>query len=76
MLDQQVIDVFGRKVVRVNDLDLLQESVGNRPVLKVGSVDVGPRGAIRRLLKGRGSAGGVASAAAADSPAKHSLGLR
>jgi magnesium transporter len=52
LLDQQVIDVFGRKVVRVNDLDLLQESVGNRPVLKVGSVDVGPRGAIRRLLKG------------------------
>src|SRR5882724_5841609 len=52
LLDQQVIDVFGRKVVRVNDLDLLQESVGNRPVLKVGSVDVGPRGAVRRLLKG------------------------
>jgi len=42
LLDQQVIDVFGRKVVRVNDLDLLQEMVGNRPVLKVGSVDVGP----------------------------------
>jgi CBS domain-containing protein/sporulation protein YlmC with PRC-barrel domain len=52
LLDQQVIDVFGRKVVRVNDLDLLQEIVSNRPVLKVGSVDVGPRGAIRRLLKG------------------------
>ncbi len=52
LLDQQVIDVFGRKVVRVNDLDLLQESSGNRPVLKVGSVDVGPRGAVRRLLKG------------------------
>src|SRR5712671_5183232 len=52
LLDQQVIDVFGRKVVRVNDLDLLQEIVGNRPVLKVGSVDVGARGAVRRLLKG------------------------
>jgi len=52
LLDQQVIDVFGRKVVRVNDLDLLQEAAGSRPVLKVGSVDVGPRGAIRRLLKG------------------------
>jgi len=52
LLDQQVIDVFGRKVVRVNDLDLQQEMVANRPVLKVGSVDVGPRGAIRRLLKG------------------------
>jgi CBS domain-containing protein/sporulation protein YlmC with PRC-barrel domain len=52
LLDQQVIDVFGRKVVRVNDLDLSQELVENRPVLRVGSVDVGPRGAIRRLLKG------------------------
>jgi CBS domain-containing protein/sporulation protein YlmC with PRC-barrel domain len=52
LLDQQVIDVFGRKVVRVNDLDLTQESIENRPVLKVGSVDVGPRGAVRRLLKG------------------------
>jgi len=52
LLDQQVIDVFGRKVVRVNDLDLHEESIANRPVLKVGSVDVGPRGAVRRLLKG------------------------
>src|SRR5947207_10112470 len=52
LLDQHVIDVFGRKVVRVNDVDLHQELVQNRPVLKVGSVDVGPRGAIRRLLKG------------------------
>lgn len=52
LLDQQVIDVHGRKVVRVNDVDLHQEMVGNHPVLKVGSVDVGARGAVRRLLKG------------------------
>jgi magnesium transporter len=52
LLDQQVIDVHGRKVVRVNDVDLHQEVVGNRPVLRVGSVDVGARGAVRRLLKG------------------------
>jgi len=52
LLDQQVIDVYGRKVVRVNDVDLHQELVANRPVLRVGSVDVGARGAIRRLLKG------------------------
>ena len=53
LLDQQVIDVFGRKVVRVNDVDLHQESHGEgHVVLKVGSVDVGPRGAVRRLLKG------------------------
>jgi len=47
-----VIDVFGRKVVRVNDVDLHQEMTNSRPVLRVGSVDVGARGAVRRLLKG------------------------
>ena len=52
LLDQQVIDVHGRKVVRVNDVELKQDSAGNRAVLKVTSVDVGPRGAVRRLLKG------------------------
>jgi magnesium transporter len=52
LLDQQVIDVHGRKVVRVNDIDLHQEVVQNRVVLKVGGVDVGARGAVRRLLKG------------------------
>jgi len=52
LLDQQVIDVHGRKVVRVNDVDFHQESAQNRAVLKIGGVDVGARGAIRRLLKG------------------------
>ena len=52
LLDQQVIDVHGRKVVRVNDVDLYQERTGDRSVLKVLSVDVGARGAVRRLLKG------------------------
>ena len=52
LLDQQVIDVHGRKVVRVNDVDLQQESLGARAILKVSSVDVGARGAVRRLLKG------------------------
>jgi magnesium transporter len=52
LLDQQVIDVHGRKVVRVNDVDFHQESVQNHSVLRVGGVDVGPRGAVRRLLKG------------------------
>ena len=52
LLDQQIIDVHGRKVVRVNDVDLHQETSNNRPLLRVGSVDVGVRGAIRRLLKG------------------------
>jgi len=52
LLDQQVIDVHGRKVVRVNDIDFYQETVLGRPLLKVEGVDVGARGALRRLLKG------------------------
>ena len=56
LLDQQVIDINGRKVVRVNDVDLqveAQKEAGQtRPVLRVHSVDVGTRGAIRRLLRG------------------------
>jgi len=56
LLDQQVIDVNGRKVVRVNDVDLQVESqrIGTQthPVLRVQSVDVGARGAVRRLLRG------------------------
>jgi CBS domain-containing protein/sporulation protein YlmC with PRC-barrel domain len=52
LLDQQIIDVHGRKVVRVNDVDLHQDLVNKHLVLKVGGVDVGPRGAVRRLLKG------------------------
>src|SRR5207302_6395227 len=52
LLDQQVIDVHGRKVVRVNDVDFYQETGQNHVVLKIEGVDVGARGAIRRLLKG------------------------
>jgi len=52
LLDQQVIDVHGRKVVRVNDVDFHQDTAPGRPLLKVGGVDVGARGAVRRLLKG------------------------
>jgi len=52
LLDQQIIDVHGRKVVRVNDVDLQHETSNNRPALRVNAVDVGVRGAVRRLLKG------------------------
>src|SRR5437764_15251691 len=52
LLDQQIIDVHGRKVVRVNDVDLRQEPVNGALKLKIGKVDVGLRGAVRRLLKG------------------------
>lgn len=52
LLDQQIIDVHGRKVVRVNDVDLHQDKSNSHPTLKVSGVDVGTRGAVRRLLKG------------------------
>lgn len=52
LLDQQIIDVSGRKVVRVNDVDLQPEQVNGGIRLKIGRVDIGLRGAIRRLLKG------------------------
>lgn len=53
LLDQQVIDVNGRKVVRVNDVDLEFDAPDpQHPVLRVHSVDVGARGAVRRLLRG------------------------
>src|SRR5208282_5028358 len=56
LLDQQVIDINGRKVVRVNDVDLQVElqkdPTRSNPVLRVHSVDVGARGAVRRLLRG------------------------
>ena len=55
LLDQQIIDVHGHKVVRVNDVDLVWEHGSNdAPVLslRIAEVEVGVRGAIRRLLKG------------------------
>jgi CBS domain-containing protein len=53
LLDQQIIDVHGRKVVRVNDVDLEWElaDVGVLQ-LRVDEVGVGTRSAVRRLLKG------------------------
>src|SRR5437016_2597358 len=52
LLDQQIIDVRGRKVVRVNDVDLRQEPMNGALKIRIGQVDVGLRGALRRLLKG------------------------
>jgi magnesium transporter len=52
LLDQQIIDIHGRKVVRVNDVDLESTPVNSHLLLSVVSVDVGARGAIRRLSKG------------------------
>jgi magnesium transporter len=69
LLDQQIIDVHGHKVVRVNDVDLVWEAAngdgstggdcethdlkeGCELQLRIAEVEVGTRGAVRRLLKG------------------------
>ncbi|MGI4853746.1 MAG: magnesium transporter MgtE N-terminal domain-containing protein [Janthinobacterium lividum] len=53
LLDQQIIDVHGRKVVRVNDVDLVWEVEDDSVCrLRIAEVEVGMRGAVRRLLKG------------------------
>ncbi len=53
LLDRQIIDVHGRKVVRVNDVDLCwQAPLAGATPLRVTQVEVGLRGATRRLLKG------------------------
>jgi magnesium transporter len=59
LLDQQIIDVDGHKVVRVNDVDLVWEHCdesgrenGDCLALRIAEVEVGMRGAVRRLLKG------------------------
>src|SRR6201996_8843830 len=52
VLDRQIIDVHGRKVVRVNDVDLQWFSQNGREELRVAEVAVGLRGAVRRIFKG------------------------
>jgi magnesium transporter len=52
LVDRQIIDIHGRKVVRVNDVDLEWLGRGGAHLLRVAEVEVGLRGAIRRVFKG------------------------
>jgi magnesium transporter len=52
LMDQQIIDTRGRKVVRVNDVDLTEFRSNGNMELRVAQVDVGLPGAVRRLLQG------------------------
>ncbi len=52
LLDQQIVDVNGRKVVRVNDVALRIEKLPDRDELWVHEVGVGLQGAFRRLTEG------------------------
>jgi len=57
LLDQQIIDTSGRKVVRVNDIDFSEQRIDGTVELRVTHVDVGLTGAARRLLHGVASPG-------------------
>jgi magnesium transporter len=52
LIDRQIIDIHGRKVVRVNDVDLEWLGHGSVHLLRVAEVEVGLRGAIQRIFKG------------------------
>jgi Mg/Co/Ni transporter MgtE len=61
LLDQQIIDTRGRKVVRVNDVDMAEHRINGTVELRVTDVDVGLTGATRRLLQGLASPGVIRS---------------
>ena len=52
LLDQQIVDVNGRKVVRVNDVALRIVSINRHDELWIEEVGVGLQGAFRRLTEG------------------------
>ncbi len=52
LLDQQIIDVNGRKVVRVNDVTFEHLKQDGHDLLRVLEVDVGIRSIVRRILQG------------------------
>jgi magnesium transporter len=52
LLDQQIIDVTGRKVVRINDITMTIQHDGVRNTLNVLDVDIGVRSILRRVFQG------------------------
>jgi magnesium transporter len=52
LLDQQIIDTNGRKVVRVNDVDLADQRTNGNTELRITDVGVGLPSAVGRLLQG------------------------
>ena len=52
LLDQQIIDVTGRKVVRVNDVTMTIVPENGGQTLLVSEVDIGMRSIFRRVFQG------------------------
>ncbi len=56
LVDRQIIDIHGRKVVRVNDVDLEWLGHGAAHLLRVAEVEVGMRGRPAPRLQGPAAA--------------------
>src|SRR4051794_39230283 len=52
LLDQQIIDAQGRKVVRVNDVTFIKDCENGHDTLHILEVDIGLRSIVRRVLAG------------------------
>jgi sporulation protein YlmC with PRC-barrel domain len=52
LLDQQIIDAQGRKVVRVNDITFLKRQEDGHDILDILEVDIGIRSIFRRVFRG------------------------
>ena len=75
LLDQQIIDAQGRKVVRVNDVTFLKECENGHDVLHILEVDIGLRSILRRVLRGDRFARDHPRAAEPNPAKLHSLGV-
>ena len=52
LLDQQIIDAQGRKVVRVNDVTFVKSRENGGDILNILEIDIGIRSMLRRVLSG------------------------
>jgi len=74
LLDQQIIDTSGRKVVRVNDVDLTPIRTNGNVELRLAQVDVDfPE--LSEGCSGSGALGGRSQAAEQIAPERDSLGI-
>ena len=75
VLDQQIIDVDNRKVVRVNDVDFDIEPIDGHSELRIVAVNVGLAAAVRRLLQGTMSKHKIRLVTKALSNRDHPMGI-
>ena len=71
VLDKQIIDTDGARVVRVNDIELMR--VNGHVV--VGNVDIGMQGMLRRLGLARAATAIIPPAGSGSPAEQHILGI-